>query len=514
MKIVFISPYCYKSIPIRTFHAITKLHGGVEAHSIFFKDSQDNTHPAITDTEYALLFNTIAEIKPALVAISVLAPYAVMAKKIALEIKERFKIPIVVGGKYPTISTGKALAFADYACKGEGDLVLPDILERIKEGRDLRGITGLWYTENGTVVDNGQRRLVEDLDTLPFPSVGEANMYFISNGRMLTEDPELYNPNIWIMTGRGCAYECSYCVNSLLAPMNEGNGKLIRQRSPENVIREIEAKRKIYKHPAAVNFLDEVFGTSFKWTESFTRLYREKIRLPFFCAMAPTMIKENNIELLAGAGLCELGFGIQTGVDSIRNEVMNRPGTNTEILDKIALLKRHNISAVYDLIYDNPFEDAAALRQTIDLIISIPRPRQFNTFKMQFFEKYAFTEAALRLNYIRPEDLTDEKIAEAVQENWAYVPKISLFNDKNQLQNAIYLLCRNYYGSLWIAERLARKTNYLLGFIACLYAHVAYVRYYEFQLPLSKFNVALNWLKNPFRGRWAVANEYRSWPKR
>ena len=512
-KIVFISPYCYKSIPVRTFHAITHMHGGVEAHSIFFKDSQDNTHPSVTEREYSLLFNTIAEIKPELVAISILAPYAVLAKKISREIRKRLNIPIVVGGKYPTISTEKALAFADYACKGEGDLVLPDILERLKEGKDLRGIKGLWHKEAGTIVNNGQRRLLEDLDTLPFPSVGEPNMYFISNNRMLTEDPELYNPNIWIMTARGCAYECSYCVNSLLAPMNEGNGKLVRQRSPENVIAEIEAKRKIYKHPAAVNFLDEVFGTSFKWTESFTRLYKEKIGLPFFCAMAPTMIKEKNIELLADAGLCELNFGIQSGVDSIRNGVMNRPGTNKEMFDKIAILKKHKITPLYDLIYDNPFEDTAALRQTIELIISIPHPRKFSTFKMQFFEKYPFTEAALRLNHIRPEDLSDEKIAEAVQENWAYVPKISLFGDKIQLQNAIYLLCRNNYGSAWIAARLSKKTDYFLGFIACIYAYFAYLRYYQFQLSLSRFNFALNLLKSPFRERWAVANEYRSWQK-
>lgn len=514
MKIVFISPYCYKSIPIRTFHAITRLHGGVEAHSIFFKDSQDNTHPSITETEYSLLFDTIAEIRPALVAISILAPYAVMAKKIAREIKKRLGIPVVAGGKYPTISPEKTLAFADYACKGEGDLVLPDILDRLTEGKDLRGIKGLWHTEAGTIVNNGQRRLVEDLDTLPFPSVGETNMYFINNNRLLVEDPELYNPCIWIMTARGCAYECSYCVNSLLAPMNEGNGKLVRQRSPENVIREIEAKLKVYKNPAALNFVDEVFGTSFKWTESFTRLYKEKIGLPFFCSMTPSMIKEGNIALLADAGLRELNFGIQSGVDSIRNGVMNRPGTNKEMFDKIAILKRHNISPLYDLIYDNPFEDIAALRQTVKLIISIPHPRQFCTFKMQFFEKYPFTEAALRLNHIRAEDITDEKIAEAVQNNWAYVPKISLFDGKIQLQNAIYLLCRNYCGSTWIAERLSEKTNRFLGFIACIYAYFAYLRYYQFQLPLSRFNFALSLLKNPFRRGWAVAHEYRFWPKR
>ncbi len=258
MKVVYISLYCYKSFPIRTFHSIS-LREGINSHAIFFKDSSANNHRQVTKKEINIFLDVVKSLKPDLIAMSILAPYVVVAKKLIYYLRRECDVPIIVGGKYPTVSPDKALEFADYACRGEGELVLREIFKRMEKGLDLSNIKGLWYkNENGEVVDQGQQTLIQNLDEIPFPSVGDPQMYFIEKNLLLENDPELMDPLIWVMSGRGCVYQCSFCINSLLAPMNKGNGKFVRQRSPINVIEEIEHRLKKHKRPEKVFFVDEV----------------------------------------------------------------------------------------------------------------------------------------------------------------------------------------------------------------------------------------------------------------
>ncbi len=48
MKIIYIAPYCYKSFPIRIFHALS-LREGIDSYAIFFKNSYANNHKTVTD---------------------------------------------------------------------------------------------------------------------------------------------------------------------------------------------------------------------------------------------------------------------------------------------------------------------------------------------------------------------------------------------------------------------------------------------------------------------------------
>ncbi len=482
MKVVYISLYCYKSFPIRTFHSIS-LREGINSHAIFFKDSSANNHKQVTKKEINIFLDVVKDLKPDLIAMSILAPYVVVAKKLICYLRRECDVPIIVGGKYPTVSPDKALEFADYACRGEGELVLREIFKRMEKGLDLSNIKGLWYkNENGEVVDQGQQTLIQNLDEIPFPSVGDPQMYFIEKNLLLENDPELMDPLIWVMSGRGCVYQCSFCINSLLAPMNKGNGKFVRQRSPINVIEEIEHRLKKHKRPEKVFFVDEVFGTSFNWTKEFSEKYKERVGLPFFCELIPKLINEDNIKLLADAGLYELDFGIQSGSDKIRNEVMNRPGTNKEILQKVIILKKYKVNPKYDLILGNPFDTVEILEETIDLLLQLPVPMYFNIFKMQFFPHYPFTLQALRKGFITEEDLTDENLENSVFRSWTFVPKVFSFNRRDYLESCIYLIAWNSYVGQRITVYLRRKDSCLLGFVANILAKFKY--FFLFKRPM------------------------------
>ena len=238
-RILHISLYCYKTFPIRTFHAMS-LKDGLNSHLLCFKNNFTNRHLPVSEKEIELLKDLVRDIDPEVVCISIMAPYVIAARQVVAEIRDLCDATIVVGGKYPTVVPNEALKFADYACKGEADLILLRMHERMRLDEDFKGIKGLWHHDGeGAIVDMGQDTLYQEMDDIPYPAINEIQMNFIEQDELTTIDPEIYDEDLLMMAGRGCVYLCSYCVNSLLIPMNRGNGKFVRIRSPENVLEEI-----------------------------------------------------------------------------------------------------------------------------------------------------------------------------------------------------------------------------------------------------------------------------------
>lgn len=444
-RIAFISLYCYKNFPVRIFHSLCRQEGA-DSLAVFLKNSVANAHEPVSEAELGLLADAIAKFNPDVIAISVLAPYVVTARKVVERLRPVSGAVVVVGGKYPTVDPEGALAFADYACRGEGENVLKEIFARLRSGsRDFTGITGLWHKgADGRVVDNGQQPLIQDMDGIPLQAVGQDGMLFIDQGRATASDPEAESPVIMLMAGRGCVYHCSYCVNSLLVTLNKGNGKFVRLRSPESVIGEIRSRLDLLppqtRKNATVFFVDEVFGVFKEWTERFADLYGREIGLPFYCEMVPKLIKEDNIRLLAGVGLRELDFGIQSGVNEVRNGVFQRPGTNDELVEKAWILVRHGVKPRCDIILENPFETAGMMQETLRLLIRLPHPISMNVYKLQFFPEYPLTLEALKRGFISKDDLSLEKVAETTMTNWSFKPTVWSRDPKRRLEHAVFLI--------------------------------------------------------------------------
>jgi anaerobic magnesium-protoporphyrin IX monomethyl ester cyclase len=492
-RVLHISLYCYKSFPARIFHAMC-LKDGVDSFALFFKNNFTNHHLPVTEEELTLAGDLVRGINPDLITMSIMAPYAMAARQLVERLRKMTDAPIVAGGKYPTIVPHEALGFADFACKGEGDLTMLRINERLRRGQDLRGVKGLWYKdEDGRVVDMGQDTLYQDMDDIPYPAIDEAKMYFIEKGRLDTVDPEIYDDEVLVMAGRGCVYLCSFCVNSLLIPMNRGNGRFVRLRSPDHVMEELAYRMKKYREPRMVTFNDEVFGVFDERVEEFAVKYKEQCGLPFECELVPRLIKEENVKRLADAGMFSLHFGVQSGQDEIRKDVMHRPGSNDELREKSRMLRDNGIDPQYDIILDNPFDTADSLADALGLLLDFGSPIKLNTYKMQFFPHYPFTNMALEAGHIGPDQVSDEKIAESVLYNWAYRPKFPAFSRRDYLENCIYLIPWQSGLVRKLLRRLQRRHDPVLGFAASVLAKMRYWQAFQHV-------GALVWLRRVYLG--------------
>ena len=157
-------------------------------------------------------------------------------QELIAKIKARWPEKLVVlGGAHTNVGKESVLDDCqelDLAVFGEGEITLAEVVDRWTGGsRDFRGIAGCAYRDaSGTVVKNGPRATLSDVDQLPLPA------------RDLMRQPELYNPrlniynrakNTVIFSGRGCPLTCASCH------LPATGARKFRIRSPEHVFAEM-----------------------------------------------------------------------------------------------------------------------------------------------------------------------------------------------------------------------------------------------------------------------------------
>ncbi len=128
--------------------------------------------------------------------------------------------------------TLQSSASADVVVMGEYDRTLVELASKAFQPKsEWKNILGIAFRDNGTIHVNPPRPVIEDLDSLPMV----AEVYH----RFLNVTDYFYSiaryPEVTLITGRGCAHRCIYCVY----PQNM-TGHHIRTRDIERVLDEWE----------------------------------------------------------------------------------------------------------------------------------------------------------------------------------------------------------------------------------------------------------------------------------
>lgn len=443
VTIVLVALYRYQNFPIRIMHPLLKKIDGIEPHSIFFKNCDTNVFNLPTDREEELFVKLIAKLNPKLVGFSVLSPYVNIASRLTKLVKENSSALVIWGGVHPTISPESCIDEADIICIGEGEGVMTDLAMNLVDGKLYKSIKNIWVKGADHIIKNPMRPLIQDLDSLPFPSRGDNTYYFIDSNKITKDDPSLIDNYLYIQSSRGCPYSCSYCVNSLLRPLFKDIGPYTRRRSVNNIIMEIK-ENLLRNKTEHVLFLDEVFGSEESWLNEFAMRYKKELKIPFSVEYNPKVINSNILDKLVDSGLDTINIGIQTGSDDVRNRIFHRPGKNNEIIDLVKKIDNYKVRIKYDLILDNPYETTQSLRDTVELLLQLPKPLFFNLFSLQYFPNYPLTQMALEDKHIKPEEIKINNLMEKTAKNWAYVPKLLPYTEKQILQNIIWLIAWNH----------------------------------------------------------------------
>jgi anaerobic magnesium-protoporphyrin IX monomethyl ester cyclase len=253
---------------------------------------------------------------------------------------------ITVGGYFPTLAHRELLGWrtdVDSIVRGEGEYTALGLLECLGSSGSLDHVEGLTFRNDGVVVENELRPLIDDLDSLPFPARDELPQAFERGGC------------ITVVTSRGCYAACKYCsIRSFYDCMPGANW---RGRSPENVLDELEEVVKRFGK-RKVKFEDaNLFGPGTKGRERVIRLAEGMIErnlgLTFRFECRAENVDHHVFSLLKRAGLEEVFIGIESFVPRVLDD-MNKGSTVDENLRALEVLARLGIRAGLGFIAFDP----------------------------------------------------------------------------------------------------------------------------------------------------------------
>ena len=236
----------------------------------------------------------------------------ITSAEIARRVKEEINpnVKILFGNYHATFNDTRILnkyPFIDACIRGEGENTLLEIAEKTEKGRDFEDIRGLTYRENGRIIRNDDRPLIESIDILPIP-----NRKLLGNVEYKSEveglDISLGNFTT-AASSRGCAFQCTFCSSSMF-------WHKWRPRSPKNIVEELSLlESQGYQN---LYWIDDNFTINKKRLMELSYLVRkEKIELNW---MAEGRVTQSSRELLSAMkhmGCRIISYGIESGSQRI-----------------------------------------------------------------------------------------------------------------------------------------------------------------------------------------------------
>lgn len=403
---------------------------------------------------------------------------------LTLEIKRRLGVPVLWGGAHPSIMPDECLRYADMVCRGEGEEAVLELARSFSSnGKPMTNIKNIYFRTPNGVVRNELRDLEENLDKYPFPDFDFSSQFVVTKNGLESVSEDQLEGVYSIMTSRGCPYACTYCYNSYRRAQYKDKGRYLRLRSIENVVDELKYAKTIFRGLKTISFWDDTFlSRDISDFEKFRSEYKNSIALPFFGLAEPMAFDEEKIDLLADCGLIHLQVGIQSGSERLNRELYHRLVSRQKILNMANTMHRLGIKVTYDLIFNNPYETKEDLKQTVALLLELPRPFQIQGYNLIFYPGSSLTQKALNDGFVIPKH--DQEDFSSIQgENNSPVAA----REKAVLSSRFYVLRYDSKEKAYF--------NSLIIFSSFLHAPKALVRY--FLLSQTRFNeLALPLLMN------------------
>jgi len=346
----------------------------------------------------------IIDSKPDLVAFSVFADNYQWALYISREVKERLDVPIIFGGIHPTTCPDNVICedCVDIICLGEGEYPLLELVESMNNNVD-HTIKNLWFKENGNIIKNPVRQLINNLDELPIIDKELFEGYIPIKDYYLT------------VTSKGCIATCAYCSQNFLKKWEMGKGQFLREKSVDRVIEELKMMKDRYRYKR-VDIKNNILSGSKKWTFEFAEKYKKEIGVPFRIMGHPKTIAPDTMRVLKEAGLWHVQLGIESFNTKIRADLLQRYETNEEILVALKTMDDEGVYYSVDIMVGLPGETEQESIHAIKALAKCKNLARASIFWLEYLPGVDITKTARKWGLIGDDDL--KKINDGLQENY------------------------------------------------------------------------------------------------
>lgn len=310
--------------------------------------------------------NLFEEFNPDCLAFSVLSDEVFVADEISgIAKKIHPRLPVIWGGKYPTINPEKTLLQhpVDFVCVGEGLDAFPEFLEGLAGRRDVTKIHNIWArAEKDHVIKNDVRPLRQNLDDLPYVDweiFEDSQFYKPYEGKVYRSGDHMLN---W-----GCPYHCTYCINHLYHNIYH-NKYFVRRYSIGRIIAELKYLKERYSLEF-FKFHDEDFlMRPLQNLAELGEAYRSEVNLPFVIETNPKSVTPEKVRCLKEMNCVSASLGVETGDNDLRKNLLGRADSETDIIRAFGLLNDAGIRTSSFIMLGIPFETRETYETTIRLL--------------------------------------------------------------------------------------------------------------------------------------------------
>jgi len=324
---------------------------------------------------------------------------------------------------------------ADGVCTHEAEMVLPEMLRAVQEGRSWHNSKGIVFRDaDGTIVKRPGGALPERLDELPYAAY---HLFDIKNIA-----PRSYNgwgakKSIHIMTSRGCPFRCTFCINSLLNDKDykleafggelTGSKKSLRHRSPESVVKEINFLKARYGI-TDFHFADEEFITH---TDHLLEMCAalKTAKVTWSTSGRADWVNEVKLKAMKEAGCRFVIFGIESGSQKMVDMMEKRAKVERAAEGLVACYKV-GMRFIPNFMIGHPGETKETIAETLEFckalklpyspafVTPFPNSKMFHDNKQKLGDWKAYFEKLANVDYNKHvfsqlSDLTAEELMEA-----------------------------------------------------------------------------------------------------
>ncbi|MGY2735211.1 hopanoid biosynthesis associated radical SAM protein HpnJ [Sphingomonas sp. UYP23] len=195
----------------------------------------------------------------------------------------------------------------DFVARNEFDFTIVDVAN----GMPLREVEGIsWRDDDGAIIHNKDRKVIEDMDSLPFVSPiykRDLQMEKYFGGYLL-------HPYVSFYTGRGCKSRCTFC----LWPQTVG-GHNYRTRSIGHVIAEVKYVMETFPQNKEIFFDDDTLTDNLPRVEELA-IELGKLGVTWSCN-AKANVPYKTLKILKENGLRLLLVGYESGNQQILHNI-------------------------------------------------------------------------------------------------------------------------------------------------------------------------------------------------
>jgi anaerobic magnesium-protoporphyrin IX monomethyl ester cyclase len=265
----------------------------------------------------------------------------------------------MIGGSHVTFWDENALnecQAIDVIVRREGELTFTELLQRMKENKDFKGVLGTTIRgEEGKIIRHPDRPFLMDLDSLPSPA------YHLLPVDAFHRMGKTIFP---LVTSRGCVQWCDFCSTVRMF------GRGYRVRNPHKVVDEMEMLNKKYGE-SQFTFYDDAFTINRNHTlELCADIKARGLKVEWDCETRVDAVDKELLEKMHDAGCITVWYGVESGSTKILDK-MHKKINREQVKDAFKVSQKAGLMTIASAVIGFPGETEETAWETINFINSL-----------------------------------------------------------------------------------------------------------------------------------------------